>query len=341
VVTDFDPLRIKREWKKAVCREVDIPVYEVDAHNIVPCWEASPKQEYGAFTLRPKIRRLLPIYLEDFPAMEAHPFPWGTVMPPPDWGQAEKAPGADGTVACIGRPVPGQGAARKALDGFLGGPLALYSMRNDPNRHAQSGLSPYIHFGHLSAQRAALETERTAAPGESKDAFLEELIVRKELADNFCYYNEKYDSCEGFPNWARITLHKHRDDPREYAYGLDVLENGLSHDALWNAAQREMVMRGKMAGYMRMYWAKKILEWSPSPEVAMERAVYLNDRYELDGRDPNGYAGIAWAIGGVHDRPWGERRVFGAIRFMSFKGCKSKFDTTAYIKGVTEMSEGV
>lgn len=160
---------------------------------------------------------------------------------------------------------------------------------------------------------------------------MEELIVRRELADNFCLYNLKYDLYDGFPNWAKETLAAHAKDKREYVYTVRQFERTQTHDDLWNAAQLEMVQTGKMHGYMRMYWAKKILEWSASPRVAIKTALYLNDKYELDGRDPNGYAGVAWSIGGVHDRAWFERPVFGKIRYMNYNGCKSKFDVKKYI----------
>jgi deoxyribodipyrimidine photo-lyase len=168
----------------------------------------------------------------------------------------------------------------------------------------------------------------------AKEAFLEELITRRELADNFCYYQPHYDGVEGFPAWARNTLEEHRKDKRDPFYPFEAFEEGNTHDPLWNAAQRETVMHGTMPGYLRMYWAKKILEWSPSPEEAMVTAITLNDRYQLDGRDPNGYAGIAWSIGGVHDRPWFERPIFGKIRYMSQGGCRRKFDVDAYIRRV-------
>lgn len=164
------------------------------------------------------------------------------------------------------------------------------------------------------------------------DSYLEELIVRKELADNFCFYNENYDNFNGFPNWSKETLNNHKGDPREYLYSLNDLEKYKTHDNLWNAAQSEMVTRGKMHGYMRMYWAKKILEWTNSSEVAQKYAIYLNDKYSLDGRDPNGYAGIAWSMGGVHDRPWFEREIFGKVRYMNYNGALRKFDVDRYIK---------
>ena len=192
-------------------------------------------------------------------------------------------------------------------------------------------MSPYLHFGHIAAQRLALLVKAAKVPAREKEAYLEELIVRRELADNFCYYNRNYDSFTGFPEWASKTLDEHRADKREYLYSRDKLEQGKTHDELWNAAQRQMMVQGKMHGYLRMYWAKKILEWTKSPEEAMAIAIYLNDRYELDGRDPNGYTGIAWSIGGVHDKAWQERPIFGKIRFMSYAGCTRKFDVKKYI----------
>ena len=209
----------------------------------------------------------------------------------------------------------GKGSRRDSFRIFLQTKLALYAeKRNDPNQKGQSDLSPYLHFGHLSAQRIALEVRKNSKDLDSKRAFLEELIVRRELSDNYCFYNPHYDRFEGFPAWAQKTLNEHRRDTRDYLYNQEQFENGLTHDPLWNAAQMEMVRKGKMHGYLRMYWAKKILEWTPSPEEAQRIAIYLNDKYELDGRDPNGYTGIAWSIGGVHDRAWGERPVFGKIR---------------------------
>ena len=338
LVTDFDPLRIKKAWKKEVSESTGVPIYEVDAHNIVPCWDASPKQEYAAFSFRIKMRSKLPEYLEEIPLIHRHPFPWKELNPGGfDRRLVENSLSVDKRVGEVWWIEPGERAARKALDEFVGQGLRSYPARNDPNRRAQSDLSPYLHFGHLSAQRVALEVRKSGAPAEAKTDFLEELVVRRELSDNFCFYNEKYDSCRAFPQWAGMTLENHRHDPRPYLYDVEALEQGNTHDDLWNAAQMEMVVRGKMAGYMRMYWAKKILEWSPSVEDAMEAAIYLNDRYELDGRDPNGYTGIAWSLGGVHDRAFGERGIFGKIRYMSRKGAGSKFDVPAYVRYVRSL----
>jgi deoxyribodipyrimidine photo-lyase len=336
IVTDFDPLRIKRDWKRQVARKVDTALHEVDAHNIVPCWIASPKQEYGAYTLRPKIRKALPQFLERFPALKVHPFPWKGKVTIVDWHNERRRVRADRSVGEVAWAVPGEDAARKALRAFVSGKLGSYAeVRNDPSRDGQSNLSPYLHFGQLSAQRVALDVLGSSGAQTSREAYLEELIVRRELADNFCFYSGHYDSFEGFPEWAKQSLLKHLRDRREFVYTLEEFEAAKTHDDLWNAAQIEMVTRGKMHGYMRMYWAKKILQWTESPEQAMAVAVYLNDRYELDGRDPNGYAGIAWSIGGVHDRAWPERPIFGKVRYMSYDGCRSKFDVKAYIDYVS------
>ena len=156
--------------------------------------------------------------------------------------------------------------------------------------------------------------------------------MRRELSDNYCYYNTKYDSFDGFPDWAKKTLNEHGKDKREYVYSIEEFEKANTHEDLWNAAQQQLVKTGKLHGYMRMYWAKKILEWSESPEEALRISIYLNDKYELDGRDPNGYVGCAWSIGGVHDRAWTERSVYGKIRYMNYNGCKRKFDVESYIK---------
>jgi deoxyribodipyrimidine photo-lyase len=335
MVTDFDPSKIKIAWKRSVTRAVRIPVHEVDTHNIVPCWIASPKQEYGAYTLRPKLRKLLPDYLTEFPGLARHPRKWSSRMKRTDWRKVRRGLKVDETVAEVDWIEPGEAAADRALKRFAVTKLNRYDEdRNDPILDGQSGLSPYLHFGQLSAQRVALTVLQAKSREASREAFLEELITRRELSDNFCFYVPDYDNQKGFPSWARKTLGEHRQDRREHRYSLRELEAARTHDDLWNAAQLEMVTIGKMHGYMRMYWAKKILEWTRSPEEAMRIAIYLNDKYELDGRDPNGYAGIAWSIGGVHDRPWGTRRVFGMIRYMSYNGCRSKFDVDGYIRKV-------
>lgn len=363
VVCDFSPLRLPRTWRDTVapaCAESGIAVAEVDAHNIIPVWQASRKQAFAARTLRPYIHRLLPHYLTDFPpairpgdltAFSASQLDQIAGFGPLGLAAAdaatEFAPQADPFL-----PTGGYAAAAARLDDFLANELSHYSLRNDPNQPVTSQLSPYLHFGQISAQRVALQTlanepaalrpaelvlgtalpiaPRTSAAAE----FLEELIVRRELADNYCLYNLDYDRFAGFPDWARKTLDQHRSDPRPYRYSEEQLELGQTHDELWNAAQRDLCLTGSMPGYLRMYWAKKLLEWTPDPESAQQLAVAFNDGYALDGRDPNGYTGIAWSIGGVHDRPWGERPIFGMVRFMSYAGSKRKFSIPDYVRSV-------
>jgi deoxyribodipyrimidine photo-lyase len=340
LVTDFDPLRIKCEWKTAVAKQLAIPLYEVDAHNIVPCWIASQKQEYAAYTFRPKINYLLRDFLEDIPKIKKHPFVWHKKRKSIDWNKLLKTLHVTLSGPEITWIKPGEKASQDALKRFLKNNLKHYVLlRNDPTKNGRSNLSPYFHFGHLSAQKVAIDVLKSPMNKTIKDTFLEELIVRRELSDNFCFYNPGYDTFNGFPDWAQKTLNKHRKDKRPYFYNAKQLEHASTHDDLWNAAQSEMVIRGKMHGYMRMYWAKKILEWTESPDEALQVAIYLNDKYELDGRDPNGYAGIAWSIGGVHDRAWNERKIFGKIRYMSYNGCKSKFNVDSYIHYVQLLRE--
>ncbi len=338
MVMDFDPLRIKREWQQRVADKTDIGIDVVDAHNIVPCHLVSGKEEYGAYTLRPKLSRLLPEFLDDFPPLikQQGKFQRQRI----NWEAMAISLKTDHLVRPVEWLVAGEKGAFAQLEKFLNGPIHSYAnKRNDPNEKFLSGLSPYLHFGHISAQRVALEIIRNMPRNENTDAFLDELIIRRELSDNFCFYNPDYDNAGAFRPWAKKTLDEHRHDKREYVYSRKQFEFAETHDTLWNAAQLQMVITGNMHSYLRMYWAKKILEWSVSHEEALTTAIYLNDRYQLDGRDPNGYAGCAWSIGGVHDRAWGEREIFGKIRFMNRAGCERKFDVNRYIKRINEMKK--
>lgn len=356
IVSDFNPLNIVEQFKSSVSENVNASFYEVDAHNIVPTRIASDKKEFGAYTIRPKLHRLLPTFLEEFPSVRKHPFAWPVPVTPTDWKKADKSLTIDRTVKEVTWLTAGPEAAVQRMKDFLQSRFVHYdAQRNDPTLKGQSGLSPFLHFGHLSPQRVALEVlklsgkniteivhkeKNGAAEQRGNDAaFLEELIIRRELSDNFTFYNKNYDTPEGFPNWAKLSIQEHRNDKRDKLYTLEKFERSLTHDDLWNAAQRQMVLTGTMHGYMRMYWAKKILEWTPSVEDAMKIAIHLNDKYELDGRDPNGYAGIAWSIGGVHDRAWFDRPVFGKIRYMNYNGCKSKFNVAEYINAMNTLSD--
>lgn len=355
VVTDMSPLRIQRQWKSALAKKSGCPLYCIDAHNIVPISVASDKREYGAYTIRPKLYKLLPTYMDELPRLIV-PQHIGVLLPSIDWSAIEKAlhnaGGAEPVSWCAG----GEHTAKKRLALWCDtGVLSYGTMRNDAVVRGQSDLSPYLHYGMLAPQRvvrdvlrahnlslvdcitkhknsADVDSTKALSVRDHVSAFLEELIVRRELADNFCWYTPQYDSVEAFPEWAQKSLQQALTDARQYTYTKKQFELAETHDPLWNASQKELVRTGKMHGYMRMYWAKKILEWTPSPQEALRIAIYLNDAYELDGRDPNGYAGIAWSIGGVHDRAWFPRPIFGTVRYMAESGCRKKYDVDAYIQ---------
>ena len=330
IVTDYTPLKIYRKRLNQVLGKVDIPFYQVDTHNIVPCWVSSDKKEYSAFTIRKKIHKNLNFFLTDIPQIKNHPYDL-VKKEKIIWNKIISNLTIDNTIKEVNWINSGEIAARDRLK-LLKNNLENYNQnRNDPTKNALSNLSPYFHFGQISPQRVAWEIKNSSLGDKDKDSFLEELIIRRELSDNFCEYETNYDCFEGFHHWAQKTLNDHRNDEREFLYPLQQFEAGETHDPLWNAAQNQMRKTGKMHGYMRMYWAKKILEWSSSPEIALQIAIVLNDKYELDGRDPNGYTGIAWSIGGVHDRAWFERPVYGKIRYMNYNGCKTKFDVEVYI----------
>ena len=348
LVTDFSPLKIKQSWLIPVldfCNKNEISIFEVDAHNIVPAWVASDKEEYGARTIRNKInsklgeflleQESLQIVLKNVKKMDLE---IGQQVFKKDLEIEKFLTGlkSDDTDLLIKNPIKwiksGYDEAKISLQYFLENGLQEYAtLRNDPNQKAQSNLSPYLHFGQVSSQRIALEVKKKMGNIESEEAFLEELIVRKELGDNFCFYNPNYDNSAGFKEWARNSLDQHLGDERDFLYSIKEFEQAKTHDPLWNAAQVEMVKTGKMHGFMRMYWAKKILEWTKNYNEAMQITTLLNDKYFLDGRDPNGYTGIAWSIGGIHDRAWFERQIFGKIRYMNYNGCKRKFDVDKYI----------
>ena len=303
LVCDFSPLRAARQRLDSVvdASPTSVAVHQVDAHNVVPLWVASDKQEYAARTIRPKINRVMHEWLVDIPALPVPAFgqawdkpkpctiEWDVHIrqatassspPSPSGGGASPPPKARPLRWCTG----GETAGKAALEAFLSDSkrLSLYeTSRNDPNKpSAQSNLSPWLNFGFLSAQRAALSARklRSRFP-KSVDGYIEELVIRRELADNFCYYCEHYDSIAGASAWAQESLAIHAKDKRDHVYTLAQFDAAKTHDDLWNAAQLELVYHGKMHGFMRMYWAKKILEWSESPQEALRIAIYLNDAY--------------------------------------------------------------
>lgn len=323
---DFLPLRHQRDFLNKLSKKSGCNIFQIDNHNIVPCLLASDKKEFGARTIRPKINRQLDVFLSEFPKLKKQTFAFAL----PSFDRLRKIEVVTFESGCF---IPGEKAGLKMMHNFFEKQFNNYAeKRNDPNASAVSDLSPYLHFGMIAPQRVALEAGKYLNQIASYESFTDELIIRRELSDNFCYYETDYDNFNGFPDWSKLTLNDHRSDPRSYLYSTEQFEQAKTHDDLWNAAQQEMVSTGKMHGYLRMYWAKKILEWSVTPENALSTAIYLNDKYELDGCDPNGYAGVAWSIGGVHDRAWFEREIFGKIRYMNDNGCKRKFEVNKYIK---------
>ncbi|KAK2582266.1 hypothetical protein KPH14_004612 [Odynerus spinipes] len=335
VVTDFFPLRLPMAWVEGVKNKLPdgVPMCQVDAHNIVPCWIASDKLEYAARTIRSKINSKLDEFLTEFPPVIKHDYSYTKPFANNKWKNALEKVKADASVKEITWAKAGYVGGILELESFLNNRLKLYdSKRNDPSSDAVSNLSPWFHFGMISVQRCILEAmEYKESYEKSVESFMEEAIIRRELSDNFCFYNKNYDTIEGAYAWAIDTLNKHRHDKRQYVYDLHELENSLTHDDLWNACQNQLVQQGKMHGYLRMYWAKKILEWAETPENALEWAIYFNDKYSLDGSDPNGYVGCMWSICGIHDQGFTEREVFGKIRYMNYKGCQRKFDVQKFV----------
>jgi deoxyribodipyrimidine photo-lyase len=334
VVGDENPMCEPEGWRQKAAKQLKVPLWTVDADVIVPA-KLLEKAQYAAHTIRPRLYAQMETYLVLSRRLDAQvrwkkPAEVATLDPKADITEGWNL---DRSVS----PVPGwRGGTKEAfrlLREFVENKLRGYgTMRNKPEIDHTSRLSPYLHFGHISPITVAVAVGKTEAPRADKEAFLNQIIIWRELAVNLVRFNPNYDSFECAEPWAHRTLAKHVSDPRPVLYTEKQLENAETHDQLWNAAQVQMVRTGWMHNYVRMYWAKKILEWSKTPAEAYRIAVYLNDKYELDGRDPNGYAGIAWAIVGKFDRPWFERPIFGQIRYMSGASTGKKFDSKRYIE---------
>lgn len=351
VFFDFSPLVGPRQVAATVAQDFAGTTTVVDTHNIIPVWVTSSTQEFAAHTIRRKVHRLLPSYLQEQPQTTVHPHVLKQTLASLSFADARQAAASLPACGISTTAQPGEAAAQMRLADFIATTLPTYaSERNNIANDRQSGLSPYLHFGQLASLRVALhvlqhtnttpllfsQPRMAQAAGipsaaDGMNALFEEMIVRKELSDNFCYYQPRYKSLDGTPAWARTTLQEHVGDPRSYTYTRDQWEAAATHDPAWNAAQRQLLHTGKIHGYMRMYWAKKMLEWSQTPQQAIADCIYLNDKYSIDGGDPNGYAGILWSMAGLHDRPWTERPVFGKIRYMNAAGLQRKFDVAAYI----------
>lgn len=332
VVTDLSPLRRGRRLRQEAAGALDVPLIQVDGDHIVPL-HLMGKEHWAARTIRPVIHRLLPAWLRESAQLE--PRHRGLTLDGLDLQQTPTEPlldrlGVDRSVPAASDAPGGPTEAARRLARFLEGILPGYSGNGKSADRAGSGISPYLRFGQISPLRLALAAQAADVPEEDRAAFLEELIVRRELASNFVAYNPAYDRLEGLPDWARKTLAKHADDPRPFVYSRDELAAAETHDPIWNAAQRELLARGRIHNYVRMYWGKKIIEWSRTPAEALASALWLNDRFALDGRCANGFTNVLWCFG-KHDRAWGERPVFGTVRWMSEKGMASKFDLKPYL----------
>lgn len=337
IIVDRGYLRIEREWRKHVSNNIKCPLVQVETNVLVPVESASDKEEYSAATLRRKLSKVKDLFLEPLAERKVFLSSLGAELeikelPLDNVDETLKLLQLDRSVKRVDGFIGGTANARAHLEEFINHRLDKYSsLKNHPGLEYTSNLSPYLHFGQISPLYIHMRLRDVESHG--KEDFLEELIVRRELSMNFVFYNDNYDSYNCLHQWARDTLKDHEKDKRDHLYSLEELEAGNTHDPYWNAAQTEMVKTGKMNGYMRMYWGKKILEWSRAPEEAFQTAIYLNNKYNLDGRDPNGFTGVAWCFG-KHDRGWKERDIFGKIRYMNDKGLKRKFDMEKYLEKV-------
>ena len=344
VVADENPLRVQRAWREELAASLPVAVHAVDADVVVPS-RLFPKEEYAARTIRPKIHIVIDQHLKAVPNPKAE-VAWNLA----DGRSSGEPIDENQLMSCLSvagaSELPayrgGSDEAERRLERFIKQRLSKYATeRNEPIPYMTSELSAHLHFGHIDPVSTVLRVLEAGGPKESVDSFVEEFVVRREVAINFCWRNPRYDSLAGCPDWALKTLSKHAADFRPYLYKYQQFENAESHDPLWNAAQKEMVLTGRMHNYLRMYWAKKILEWTPDVETAFNTTLALNDRWQMDGRDPNGYTGVAWAIGGKHDRPWIERPIFGMVRFMSYESTRKKFDSQGYIDWVRAIERGI
>jgi len=347
IVCDCGYLRFQKAWRRSLARKAACRVVQVEADVVVPVAVASSKAEYAARTLRPKITRHLKEYLKEFHVVPLKNSSLGLDIKNLRANLSLEAIDALQSRLDVNRSVEpvnlffkgGTSVAKKRIERFLNQNLKHYpDHHNQPQTDDVSHMSPYLHFGQISPLYLALQVKATDGRKVGLDAieaYLEQLIVRRELAVNFVNYTPNYDTYDCIPGWAAQTLSDHLSDDRPYRYSRTQLENAETHDPYWNAAMLEMKHTGFMHNYMRMYWGKKILEWSRTPQQAFDTTLALNNKYFLDGRDPNSYTGVAW-IYGVHDRPWPERPIFGKTRFMAASGLERKCDIMAYVKKINK-----
>ena len=344
LVTDRGYLRHQKQWRARVAKEAPCRVEQVEGDVVVPVETVTDKAEYAARTIRPKIHEHLERCLQ---LPDAVPVETPSLDLDVDSGRSLDDIAAvtdqldlDRSVGPVSDLYPGGvSEAEDILDDFLAEHLDGYDEnRNQIHSHAVSHMSKYLHYGQISPVWLAQQVRRAEGPESDIESYLEELVVRRELTMNHVHFRpDTYDSYTCLPEWARESLAEHADDEREYVYSLDELEGGTTHDPYWNAAMKEMRETGYMHNYMRMYWGKKILEWSPDPKTAYDRTLRLNNRYFLDGRDPNSFANVAWVFG-LHDRGWKERPVYGKVRYMSQGGLDRKADPDAYVEKVDRLA---
>ena len=368
VVTDDFPCFFLPHMVASAGKQVGVRMEQVDSNGLLPM-RVADKVFGRAFDFRRFLQKALPAHMgaADFPVgdpiakgmVEAKPLPkritdrWpaaSEALLAGDLSELAKLP-IDHTVKPVATVPGGPKAGGAVLRRFLKEKLKGYGeLRNHPDLDAASGLSPYLHFGHVGVHQvfAGLAAQeqwqpssfRAKADGqrgwfgmsEGGEAFAEELVVWRELGYNYCWQRDDYGDYESLPEWAKATLAEHATDPREHVYSLEELDRGRTHDRLWNAAQNQLREEGRIHNYLRMLWGKKVLQWTPSPKAAFDILVELNNRYALDGRNPNSYTGISWVLG-RYDRPWAPKRdVFGVIRYMSSDNTVRKVKTKAYIE---------
>ncbi|CAK4084569.1 unnamed protein product [Aphanomyces euteiches] len=355
VIVDHPYLRDANALNQNFAQSATTSVLQVEGDAVVPVEHASDKEEHAARTIRPKITKLLDKYLVPLEPADASNIPESKPLSETlqDCGWLDMSqsvddllasfPSLDRSIFRVSTFKGGETSAQANLASFLKNKLVKYdTSRNEPSGDGSSNMSPYLHYGNISPVDIALQTKAFPGTGPalsaSKAAFLEELIVRRELSMNFVWYNPRYDTFAALPAFAVQTLHDHADDARPHTYTFEQLDKAKTADVYWNAAQLDMILTGKMHNYMRMYWGKKIIEWTASPEDAFRYAIELNDKYNLDGYDPNSYTGIAWVFG-KHDQGWKERPIFGKVRYMNAEGLERKFNMAGYIGKIRKLAQ--
>ncbi len=336
VITDKGYLNFQREIRKKAAQKLNIPFLEVESDVIIPVEDASLKEEPYAMTIRPKLISKIDFYLKEVKIPELKNKKQIFKKERNCLNEIIKTLKLEYIPPVTKYYKGGYSNATMLLKKFIDEKLEKYNLRNDPSKDYQSNLSPYLHFGQISPIEILIKVKKKNPHPEILNSFVNEIVVWRELARNFTSYNPNYDKYSSIPQWARNELEKHKKDPRKYRYSIEDLETSNTHDPYWNAANTELLKTGKIHNYMRMYWGKKVIEWTDDPQKAFEYLIYLNDKYAIDGRDPNGYASICWCFG-KFDRPFFERAIFGKIRYMSSTGLEKKFDIQKYVEKIKNL----